>query len=529
MKKKLPTHDDTPSKPLEPKIIESEAPNYEGDVRGTKYEIDEDRPIAQPLTAPTSKSGDPYPLPDDDIDIYSVDTRIWDRIAGMGGDGGGPHTHDGLYAPVSHEHDGDYLTELPTHDHPHNHDGDYTSKDYVDDQDRAWDAVAQGYTDDALADHLANTPHGGGDGESYDDTEVRNLIQGNTDALAGKSDTDHTHPEYEGGSGESYDDTEVRGLIQANTDALANKADDPHEHPIQPHYHDYDGNLVDGGDFVPHNHNGVYQPVGDYADATHTHDTTHDHDGTYQPAGDYATKTELSTGLAGKSDTTHTHPEYEGGGSGGGSGLYYPYDKAVLFGANTSLYLADSNFFDKTLFPNGTLKYFYRVGQTASTTSAIYVQSEWSYAEKSSSAKVVNIHAEGAVVAETGIIAPMVSYGIYGKTINFHPSCFVEATEAGKDKLLEVILASMNGGRGYVCGGNQSDGTAMAAKSITTPTRVYDGMKHKNFPVWLALDQLKQIWVVGDKDALVEGQELTGLRMMTAEEFASFQLEEQSE
>ena len=51
------------------------------------------------------------------------------------------------------------------------------------------------------------------------------------------------------------------------------------------------------------------------ADTGHTHDEfTHNHDGTYQPAGDYATNTDLTTGLAGKSDTTHDHPEYEGGG-----------------------------------------------------------------------------------------------------------------------------------------------------------------------------------------------------------------------
>ena len=325
MKKKLPTHDDKPSvkpqpkvvktqapnyegevaeskhsdgekgTPLAPKVVETQAPNYEGQVREGKYEVEEHISIHTD-TQPRSKSGEPYPFPHDDIDLYAVDTRIWDRLDGMGGDAG-PHTHSN-YALTTHEHDyltelpthdhphthSEYLTDLPTHDHPHDHDGDYADKQ-------------------TLADHLANHPTGDGSGGSYDDTELRGRVgQNETDIASLGSDL-----------------TSAEQNIQANTEAIAGKADDPHEHPIQVHYHDYDGNLVDGGDFTPHNHNGVYQPVGDYADATHTHDTTHDHDGTYQPAGDYATKTELSTGLAGKSDTTHSHPEYEGGGGGGGS------------------------------------------------------------------------------------------------------------------------------------------------------------------------------------------------------------------
>ena len=53
----------------------------------------------------------------------------------------------------------------------------------------------------------------------------------------------------------------------------------------------------------------------------------------------------------------------------------------------------------------------------------------------------------------------------------------------------------------------QADGTALTAKSITAPTIIYDGIKHKNYPVWMAIDQTKAIWVVGDKDGLVEGQD----------------------
>ena len=200
-------------------------------------------------------------------------------------------------------------------------------------------------------------------------------------------------------------------------------------------------------------------------------------------------------------------------------------DKAVLFGGS-STYYNDTNFFDKTLFPNGTLKRFYRVGQTSSTNTSIFVQSEWSYQEKGSSFKVANIHAEGAVVDRNGHRRTMVSYGIYGKTINFHPSSFVEATEAGKAKLLEVILSSMTGSRGYACG--TTSGWKALQQSVETPTIITDGVKHKNYPVWLAIDQTKAIWVVGDRDGLVANKALSNLTRMTAEEFASFQ-EEQSE
>ncbi len=118
----------------------------------------------------------------------------------MGGDGGGPHTHT-QYSLTDHTHDAPDLT--------HDHSGVYQpAGDYA--------------------------------------------------------DTTHTHPEYEGGTGGSYDDTEVRGLIQDNATAIEGKADDPHTH------------------------------------------------NEYQPVGDYATNTDLTNGLAGKSDTTHTHAEPTG-------------------------------------------------------------------------------------------------------------------------------------------------------------------------------------------------------------------------
>src|SRR5690606_35969944 len=66
------------------------------------------------------------------------------------------------------------------------------------------------------------------------------------------------------------------------------------------------------------NHDGTYQPVGDYAAGTHTHPdyvattdprlsdartpTAHTHDDRYYTEG------EVNTALAGKADTTHQHP-----------------------------------------------------------------------------------------------------------------------------------------------------------------------------------------------------------------------------
>ncbi len=107
---------------------------------------------------------------------------------------------------------------------------------------------------------------------------------------------------------------------------LQNKADAGHTHGT-----DGDGNEIDTSNLVtktefsdsqdsqderisaleagegtgsgPHTHD-------EYADKDHVHDApdlTHDHDGTYQPAGNYATNEELTQGLAGKANVAHTH------------------------------------------------------------------------------------------------------------------------------------------------------------------------------------------------------------------------------
>ena len=270
-KKNAGAFDDSPSPeaPMPRTTAESGLPNYEGTVRGRKYEVvevekaDIDYLTSKSTTAPT------YPIGDDEVDVYAVDTRIWDRMAelldGSGGDAG-PHTHNN-YADKTHDHPPQDLTHnhngvyqpagsyaQATHDHAnkadktHTHDMSHNHSEYAD--------------KDTLAQHLANHPSGG-DGGSYDDTELRGLIAGNTDALDDKSDKTHTHD-------------------------------------------------------TTHNHDSQYQAKGNYALDTHTHDTTHNHNGVYsltthlhdenyQPKGDYATKTELTNGLAGKAGTSHPH------------------------------------------------------------------------------------------------------------------------------------------------------------------------------------------------------------------------------
>lgn len=93
--------DDTPSQ-LAPQPVTStegtQEPNYAGSVRGQKYKITQ--PENQNIPVQGVKEGervieedDAYPIPEGDIDFYSVDTRIWKKVAWMianspgGGDG----------------------------------------------------------------------------------------------------------------------------------------------------------------------------------------------------------------------------------------------------------------------------------------------------------------------------------------------------------------------------------------------------------------------------------------------------------
>ena len=283
MKKKNQAHDDTPSTPLPEKVIETKAvvregsirtpkhsdgskgtplpkkmitptePNYEGSVRGTNYEADTRRVSEHKGTRITSKSTS-YPIPDEDVDIYSVDTRIWDRLQGLAGSDD-LHTHD-AYAPKDHEHEFDFEGDFaPTdhthpHDHPHDHNDAYaptghthdlthTHTEYAPEQhahDFTHDHSEYAYAD-TLAQHLANHPSGGEGGGSYDDSELRGRV--------GQNETDIDALQTENNSQSQN--------IQANTDALDGKADTEHTHDTS------------------HDHDEEYQPKGNYAGATHTH------------------------------------------------------------------------------------------------------------------------------------------------------------------------------------------------------------------------------------------------------------------
>ena len=360
MKKKNKAHDDEPSAPLPEKVIETKAvvregsirtpkhsdgskgtplpnkmitptaPNYEGSVRGTNYEADTRRVSEHKGTRITSKSKS-YPIADEDVDIYSVDTRIWDRLQGLAGSDD-LHTHD-AYAPKDHQHEFDFegdfapVDHTHPHDHPHDHNGVYSPTGHTHDlshthTEYAPEQHAHDFTHDheeyadaqALADHLANHPSGG-DGGSYDDSEVRALIQDNTDALAGKSDTTHTHGD---GGGPAYDDSELRGRVGQNeTDIDALEAENNSQNQnIQANTDALDGK----------------------SDKTHTHDTSHNHPEYFPSGGEldeegnaiplpYADANTLGEAVDGKADEDHTHPPTDLSGvvaglSGTGMGLW---------------------------------------------------------------------------------------------------------------------------------------------------------------------------------------------------------------
>ena len=171
--------------------------------------------------------------------------------------GGGPHTHT-EYANKEHDHD-EYLTDLPDHDHP-----EYEG------------------------------------GAEYDDQEVRDLIQGNTDSIA-EIQT------------KGYDDTELRGLVDG-------KAEEDHTHDeyLTDLTHDHDEDYADKTSTntilnamaqdissletktynnqeaikeksdTDHNHDAEYVHEHPYAADDHTHppqDLTHDHNDQYFAKG----------------------------------------------------------------------------------------------------------------------------------------------------------------------------------------------------------------------------------------------------
>jgi hypothetical protein len=96
--------------------------------------------------------------------------------------------------------------------------------------------------------------------ETENNTQNQN-IQANTDALANKSDTDHTHEDL---GGEPYDDS----WIQPALDAKSSKS--------HTHDGDYAGAIHGHDEFMV-----LQNQINDKSDKTHTHDTTHNHDNDY--------------------------------------------------------------------------------------------------------------------------------------------------------------------------------------------------------------------------------------------------------
>jgi hypothetical protein len=136
---------------------------------------------------------------------------------GLSGKSDTTHSHDEYLTDLTHDHDGTYQpagdyatkTELSDglagkEDAGHTHD-DYTSKDYVDNQDREWDKVAKGYTDDAVKNHTHDDyltdlpthdhPHGHDEYQPKGDYATKEDLKGKED-VGHTHDTAHDHEEY---------------------------------------------------------------------------------------------------------------------------------------------------------------------------------------------------------------------------------------------------------------------------------------------------------------------------------------------
>ena len=472
-----------------------------------------------------------YPFPDDDIDLYAVDTRIWDRLEGMiGGEDGlhthpdyadkthdHPHTHDG-YADENHQHihdhphdhDGSYAPSGHTHDLTHNHD-EFADKDHAHDFTHDHSEYADAQT---LADHLANHPSGGdGSGGSYDDTEVRALIQGNTDALDGKSDEGHTHADSGGGG---YDDTALKARvetnendidalevennsqnlnIQANTDALADKADANHTHPPQD---------------LTHNHDNEYQAKGDYASDTHTHppqDTTHNHDTEYAPIHNHP-----------YAPTTHSHPEYEGGSGGGGSSRdlmgYLTDDYAFTLTANAGSLTE----WDKRTYANGVLMTIKSWARSSGTNGDQAGDRLFTYVIPNSGYSVFSHY----YTKVDGVVVPLIAKQGYASFLTLIPEQFEEATEDGKQQLIDIIASSGDNGK-WSYYSYASTNAEMTKRSYDTPTGILDSFRHKDAPYWLVIDNNKVVWGVQTPNTTIEGQPFSNTRVATPQEIAEFE------
>ena len=244
----------------------------------------------------------------------------------------------------------------------------HTSNEYISGVRNASD----GYAHSAMQINISDLKGAMGEGSDYDDTAIKRelekqgkAIETNTDAIADKSDSDHTHSEIT----DPYDDSWIQPEIDTKSDKghthdishdhdteyqpVGEYADKNHLHNFDHTHDDYltsddlpdpyddtqirddfaaaDQNLQDQITIINdkgYDDSGIKLSIaleeeariaGDdalsgridgKADDGHTHDPidiTHNHNSQYQPIGDYATKTDLD----GKSDTTHSHPPQE--------------------------------------------------------------------------------------------------------------------------------------------------------------------------------------------------------------------------
>jgi hypothetical protein len=216
--------------------------------------------------------------------------------------GGGPHTHNN-YALTGHTHD-EYLTDLPDHSHPEYEGG----------------TGGEGYDDTELLKRLEQDEAVIDDHDKRLDADERDISKNRqkidniqdsinllNNSMSGKADTDHSH-EFVGGA--EYDDSEVRDLIQGNADAIAEiqtkgyddtelrglvdgKADEGHTHDVAEHDHDdayadktttnqiLNAMAGDIGSLETKTYNNQ-EAIKSKADSDHTHDApdlTHEHEG----------------------------------------------------------------------------------------------------------------------------------------------------------------------------------------------------------------------------------------------------------
>jgi hypothetical protein len=201
-------------------------------------------------------------------------------LGGMDG-GGGPHSHS-EYARKTHDHD-DKADVNHTHDTTHTH-NEFADKGHTHPpQDLTHDHFGQ-YAGKAEFDaHHHDEEYLTSDDlpDPYDDSEIKGLIANEESARVAGDQSLQSQIDVINISG--YDDTEVRSLIQDNTDALDGKSDTGHDHI--------------------HNHNGLYSPTthlhdGNYADANHTHDGL---------GGESYDDSWIQPALDAKSNKSHTH------------------------------------------------------------------------------------------------------------------------------------------------------------------------------------------------------------------------------